>query len=184
MGIGEVKPGTTIILDKELFLVVTCEHAKLGRGAAFLRTKLKSLDSGKVIDKTLRDSDNVQTAFMEKRKLQFLYKDDPHYHFMDLETYEDLVLDKKRIEYESCWLKENQELDGLFFEHRLINLQLPQSLELTVAECEPGFRGNTVKQGTKLAKLETGSAVHVPLFINIGDVIKVNPEEKKYLGRA
>lgn len=174
----------TITLNKELFLVVDCEHAKLGRGSAFLRTKLRNLDTGKVIDKTLRDSDNVEQAFVEKRQLQFLYKDEPLYHFMDLETYEDLTLNKERIESVVLWLKENQTIDGLFFRHRLINLLLPNSLELKVVQTEPGFRGNTVKQGTKPAKLETGATVQVPLFVNVGDVIKVDPEREKYLGRA
>ena len=184
MSISDVRNGVTVILNKELFLVVECEHAKLGRGSAFLRTKLKNLDSGKVIEKTLRDSDNIELAFIEKRKLQFLYKDEPLFHFMDLETYEDLTLAEEKIEDVVIWLKENQIIDGLFFRHRLINLQLPNSLELKVVQTEPGFRGNTVKQGTKPAKLETGATVQVPLFINIGDVIKVDPERIKYLGRA
>ncbi|MBN2119444.1 MAG: elongation factor P [Candidatus Omnitrophica bacterium] len=184
MNIGEIRAGITIILNKELFLVIAAEHAKLGRGSAFLRAKLKSLDTGKVIDKTLRDSDNVEQAYIEKRKLQFLYKDEPLYHFMDLETYESLILNKEKIDDLTLWLKENLELEGLFFEHRLISLQLPSQLTLKVAQTEPGFRGNTVKQGTKPAKLETGATVQVPLFINIGDIIKVNPESKEYLGRA
>lgn len=184
MNIGDVKAGGTILLNKDLFLVLEAEHAKLGRGSAFLRTKLKNLCSGKIIDKTLRDSDSVEPAFIEKRKVQFLYKDELIYHFMDLGTYENFPLNKEKIEEISPWLKENLELEGIFFENKFINLQLPLSLELKVAQTEPGFRGNTVKQGTKVARLETGVTVQVPLFVNNGDIIKVSPQTGEYLGRA
>jgi len=171
-------------LNKELFLVLEAEHAKLGRGSAFLRTKLKNLYSGKIIDKTLRDSDSVEPAFIEKKRVQFLYKDESIYHFMDLDTYENFPLNREKIEEVSPWLKENLELEGIFFENKFINLQLPISLELKVNQTEPGFRGNTVKQGTKAARLETGVTVQVPLFVNNGDVIRVNPQTGEYLGRS
>ena len=184
MNIAEVKPGITLILNGELFLVLEAEHAKLGRGSAFLRAKLKSLNTGKVIERTLRDSDNIEQAFIEKKKVQFLYQDGRFYHFMNLETYEDFFLNKEAIEDVIPWLKENLELEGLFYRDKLINLQLPASLELKVVETEPGFRGNTVKQGTKPAKLETGITIQVPLFIEKGEIIKVNPQTGEYLARA
>ena len=184
MNIGEVRPGITIILNKELFLVIDCEHAKLGRGSAFLRTKIKSLNSGKIIEKTLRDSDNIEQAFIEKRKVQFLYKDDNIYYFMDLETYDNFPLSKDKIEEIYPWLKENLELEGFYYQNKIINLQLPSALQLKVIQTDPGYRGDTVKQGTKVAKLETGATIQVPLFINIGDILKVNPQTGEYLGRA
>lgn len=184
MDIAEIRPGITLILNKQLFLVVNCEHAKLGRGSAFLRAKLKNLSSGKTIDKTLRDSDKIDKAFIEKKRIQFLYEQNQHYYFMDLETFEDFPLNKGAIEDILPFLKENLELDGMFYEHKLITLQLPSSLELKVVKTEPGFRGDTIKQGTKPAKLETGATIQVPLFINIGDIIKVNPYTVEYLGRA
>ena len=184
MNIGEVRAGISIVLDKELFLVLECEHAKLGRGSAFLRSKLKNLNNGKIIERTLRDSDKIEHAFIEKRKVQFLYKDDPNYHFMDLETYENFPLNNDKIEEIIPWLKENLELDGLFFDNHLIYLQLPGALELKIIETDPGYRGDTVKQGTKQAKLETGTTIQVPLFINNGEIVKVNPQTGEYLGRG
>lgn len=184
MNIAEIKPGMTVTLNKELFQVINCQHAKLGRGGSFVRSKMKSLISGKILEKTLRNSDNVEPAFIEKRKLQFLYKEDSTYHFMNLESYEDLIMDKDKIPELTDWLKENMELEGIFFENRLISLEMASSIELKVVETEPGFKGDTVKQGTKPAKLETGAVVNVPIFINIGELIKVNPYTSEYLGRS
>ncbi len=184
MDIADVKSGMTIILNNELFLVLEAEHAKLGRGSAFLRARLKNLDTGKIIEKTLRSSDNIEGAFIEKKKVQFLYKDGDIFHFMNLETYEDFPLNEETIQEIAPWLKENLELEGIFFKERLINLQLPPSLELKVIETEPGFRGDTVKQGTKPAKLETGIVIQVPLFIENNDLIRVNPQTGEYLGRV
>ncbi len=184
MNVSEIKPGMTLLLNNEIYQVVSCEHAKLARGSAFLRTKLKNLNNGKVIENTLRNSDNINPAYIEKKKLQFLYKEDPFYHFMDMETYEDFALNKDKIEGVSIWLKENLELEGLFYDNRLIALEMPSFLTMEVAQTEPGIRGDTVKQGTKPAKLETGVNIQVPLFIDSGDKIKVNPQTQEYLGRA
>jgi len=184
MNIAEIKPGMTVTLNKELFQVINCQHAKLGRGGSFVRSKIKSLISGKVLEKTLRNSDNVEQAFIEKRKLQFLYKEGFIYHFMNLESYEDLIMDKDKIPELTEWLKENMELEGIFFENRLISLEMSSSIELKVIETDPGFKGDTVKQGTKPAKLETGAIVNVPIFINRGELIKINPYTSEYLGRS
>ncbi len=183
ISIAEIKPSMTLIYNSEVYIVLDCEHAKLGRGAAFCRVKLKNLKSAQVLDCTLRDSDNLKPAYIEKRKLQYLYCSGIHYHFLDLETYEDLVLDKPQIRDKIDWLKDNLELTGLFYENKLVGLDLPLSLELEVIETDPGFRGNTVKAGTKSAKLETGLIINVPLFLNIGDKVKVDTRTKEYLGR-
>ena len=174
----------TIIYNKELYVVLDCEHAKIARGPAFCRTKIKNLKTSQVLDCTLRDSDNVQRAFIEKRKLQYLYNQGELYHFLDLETYEDLILNKSFIEDKIIWLKDHLELIGLFYEHDLIDLEMPLSLLLKVIETAPGFRGDTVKGGNKPAKLETGLTINVPLFINNDDIIKVDTRSKEYLGRA
>lgn len=183
-GIKDLKPGMTISLNNELYLVLSCEHSKIARGSAFLRTKLKNLNTSAVLEKTLRDSDNIEEAFIEKRKIQFLYKEAQFFHFMDLETYEDLIISEEKIKEEANWLKENLELTGIFFQSKLISLELPSSLELKVTETEPGFRGDTVKSGTKPAKLETGVTIQVPLFIRPGDIIKVNPQTGEYISRG
>ena len=183
ISIGELKPAVTIIYNDELYNILDCEHAKLGRGSAFCRVKIKNLKTGQIRDCTLRDSDNVQIAFIEKRKLQYLYASDIHYHFLDLKTYEDLVLDESQISDKIDWFKDNLELTGLYYENELIGLEMPLSLELKVVETMPGYRGNTVKAGTKAAKLETGLVINVPLFINNGDILKVDTQTREYLGR-
>ncbi len=184
MSIGEIRPSMAITYNKELYIVLNCEHAKVARGAAFCRVKLKNLKSSQIKECTLRDSDNINRAFIEKRKLQFLYHDFQRYHFLDQETYEDLILHQSHIEDKTIWLKDNLELIGLFYQNKLLDLELPISLSLKVVETEPGFRGNTVKSGTKPAKLETGVAIDVPLFINSGETVKVDTRTKEYLGRA
>ncbi len=183
ISIAELKPSMTIIYNGELYNILDCEHAKLGRGSAFCRAKIKNLKTGQVQDCTLRDSDNVQIAFIEKRRLQYLYASDVHYHFLDLETYEGLVLDEPQISDKIDWLKDNLELTGLYYEGGLVGLEIPLSLELKVVETMPGCRGNSVKAGTKPAKLETGLVINVPLFINNGDILKVDTRTREYLGR-
>ena len=183
ISIGELKLSMTIVYNDTLYTILDCEHAKLGRGAAFCRIKIKNLKNGQIRDCTLRDSDNVKIAFIEKRKLQYLYASSVHYHFLDLETYEDLILDQPQISDKIDWLKDDLELTGLYYKHELVGLEIPLSLELKVVETMPGYRGNTVKAGTKAAKLETGLVINVPLFINNGDILKVDTRTREYLGR-
>lgn len=184
MPIGNIRPSNTIIYNNELYVVQTCEHAKVARGSAFCRVKLRNLKTGQPMNCTLRDSDNIELAFIEKRKLQYSYHDGNFYHFLDMETYHDLHLNKEQIEDELIWLKDNLELNGLFYNNELVSLDLPLSLMLKVTETDPGYRGDTVKMGTKPATLETGAVVQVPLFINTGDTIKVDTKTKEYLGRT
>lgn len=183
MSIGELKPSMTIAYNANIYTILNCEHAKLGRGPAFCRVKLKNIMNAQILDCTLRDSDNIQPILVEKRKLQYLYTSGTHYHFLDFETYEDLILDESRIKDKICWLKDNLELVGFFYENKLIELEVPLSLELKIVETDPGFRGNTVKAGTKSAKLETGLIINVPLFLNTEDTVKVDTQTKNYLGR-
>ncbi len=182
--IGEIRPGTAIIYNKELYTVLSCEHAKIARGSAFCRAKLKNLKTSQTLDCTLRDSDNIEKAYIEKREMQYQYNDGNLYHFLDMLTYNDLTLDDSHIGNNVCWLKDNLELTGLFYENELVGLELPMNLELKVAETTPGFRGDTVKTGNKPATLETGLVINVPLFINSNDIIKVDTRTKEYLGRA
>lgn len=183
ISIGELKPSIAIVYNDKLYTILSCEHAKLGRGAAFCRVKIKNLKNGQIRDCTLRDSDNIKIAFIEKRKLQYLYASSVYYHFLDLKTYEDLILDQPQISDKIDWLKDDLELTGLYYKHELVGLEIPLSLELKVVETTPGYRGNTVKAGTKAAKLETGLVINVPLFINNGDILKVDTRTREYLGR-
>jgi elongation factor P len=184
MNIGSIRPGMALLVDKELFQVVSCEHSKLARGSAFCRVKLRSHGSGKVFERTLRDSDDVEQAQVDRRKIQYLYTDGRMYNFMDLTNYDDLVLDEGHVGDSCYWLKENTEMTGLFFDNKLITLELPSALNLTITETEPGIRGDTVKSGTKPARLETGAVVQVPLFINQGETVIVNPHTGEYQSRA
>lgn len=184
ISIGSIKPGNSILYNGDLYAVVDCEHAKLARGSAFARVKLRNLKTGQTLECTLRDSDNVENAFIEKRSLQFLYHDGNIFHFMDLETYEELSLDKDHIGDRAVWLKDNLEITGLFYGTELVDFELPQSLELKVTETAPGAKGNTVKMATKPATLETGVVIQVPLFVNQGEMIKVDTRTSEYLGRA
>jgi elongation factor P len=184
MPIGNLRVSMAIIYNDNLFLVTDCEHAKLGRGAAFCRVKIKNLRTSQTMDATLRDSDNIEEAFIDKRKLQYLYKAGEIYHFMDLETYEDLTLDESHILEEKGFLKDNLEVIGFFYNREFLNLELPNSIEFKIVETSQGFRGDTVKAGTKPATLENGIVVQVPLFISPGEVIKVDTRTRKYIGRA
>ncbi len=184
MSIGEIKPGMAIIYNKELYVVSKCNHVKMGRGAAFCKAKIKNLKNSQVLECTLRDSDNLEKAFIEKRKLQYLYCQGDFYHFMDLQTYDDLIFSKLQIGDRDVLLKDDLEVIGHFHENSLIDFEFPNSLDLKVMETTPGHRGDTVKMGTKSAKLETGLIINVPLFININDTIKVNTQTREYLGRA
>jgi len=182
--IGSLKPGKAIIYNDELYIITKCEHSKLARGAAFCRTKLKNFKTGQTMECTLRDSDKIEEAFIDKRTLQFSYRDDNIFHFMDMETYEDMVLDSDIIGDQNIFLKDNLELIGLFYQDSLISFELPSSVDLKVIETAPGAKGDTVKMATKQAKLETGMLIQVPLFIESGETIKVDTRTREYVGRA
>ena len=181
MVIGEIRPSMALIYNKELYIVISCEHAKIARGAAFCRAKLRNMRTSQTLECTLRDSDNAERAFIEKRALQYVYKDGDLYHFMAMDNYEDLILHKSKIPDKLYWLKDNLELGGVFYKNELIDLELPLTMILKVAQTDPGFRGDTVKAGTKQAKMETGLKVNVPLFINTGDSIKVDTRTQTYM---
>jgi len=167
----------------QTYTILTCEHAKLGRGPAFCRAKLKNIKTAQIITCTLRDSDNLKQVFTEKRKLQYLYADNSGYHFLDLETYEDITLNKEKISDKHIWLKDNLELSGIFCDNELIDLEFPPYILLKVIVATPGIRGNTVKAGTKPVTLETGLIINVPLFIENNDTIKIDTSTKEYAGK-
>lgn len=184
ISISELKSSMAITYNDELYMILDCEHSKIARGSAFCRVRLKNLKTSQIRECTLRNSDNIKKAFIAKRELQYSYTEGEYYHFLDLETYDDLILQKLHLTDKIGWLKDNLNLVGLFYNKELLELELPLSIELKVIETDPGFRGDTVKIGTKPAKLETGLMINVPLFVNNGDIIKVNTRNKEYLGRA
>ncbi|MCF7893823.1 MAG: elongation factor P [Candidatus Omnitrophica bacterium] len=184
MSVSQLKPSLTIEYNGQPHIILESEHAKLARGSSFVRAKIKNLITSQVLSCTLRDSDKINTAFVERKKLMFSYKEGERYHFLDVDNYQDFILNQTAVEDKVGYLKENLELAGLFYKDKLINLELPTAITLEVVKTDPGFKGNTVKSGTKPAKLETGLAVEVPLFIKNGDKIKVDTRKGEYLERA
>ncbi len=184
ISVSQLKPSLTIEYNNQPYIILECEHAKLARGSSFVRAKIKNLINSQLTECTLRNSDKIKTAFVERKKLIFSYRDGSYYHFIDSNSYEDFILDCDKIKDQIAYLKENLELVGLFYKNKLINLELPQTITLAVTETEPGFKGDTRQAGTKPAKLETGLTVDVPLFIKTGDKIKIDTRNQQYLERA
>jgi elongation factor P len=172
-------------VDGTIFKVVEFQHVKPGKGSAFVRTKLRRTSDGNVIDRTFRAGEKFRAVRTEARKMQFLYSDGTDAHFMDAESYEQLAVPEKLVEAELRWTKPNDAVDVLFIDDQPSTLQLPASVELEVTSTEPGVRGDTASGGgTKPATLETGAVVNVPLFVNIGDRVKVQTETGDYMSRA
>ena len=180
---AEFKKGLRIVFDGEPYTIVDFQHVKPGKGGAFIRTKLKHLRSGKVIDNTFRSREKVELVDFEEKHMQYLYRDD-RYHFMDTESYEQLSLSPEEVGDARDYLKENTEVDVLYIGGRPVTVELPNFVELAIAKTDPGVRGDTAQGGTKPARLETGASVQVPLFLNEGDVVKIDTRTGEYLGRV
>jgi elongation factor P len=180
---AEFKKGLRIVFDEEPYVIVDFQHVKPGKGGAFVRTKLKHMRLGKVIDNTFRSGEKVELVDFDDKHMQFLYRDD-RYHFMDLETYEQVSLSADEVGDAREYLKENTEVDVLYIDGAPATVELPNFVELAIAHTEPGVRGDTAQGGTKPATLETGAVIQVPLFLNEGDVVKVDTRAGEYLGRV
>jgi len=180
---AEFKKGLRIMHDCQPYTIVDFQHVKPGKGGAFVRTKLKHMRQGKVIDNTFRAGERVDLVDYEEKHMQFLYKDE-RYNFMDLESYEQISLSGDEVGDAREYLKENTEVDVLFIDGSAAGVDLPNFIELAIARTDPGVRGDTAQGGTKPAVLETGATVQVPLFLNEGDVVKVDTRTGEYLGRV
>jgi len=180
---NQLKNGIFIKLNDQLYQVVEFQHVKPGKGPAFVRSKIRQIPSGAVIDKTFRPSDKIDTAFVEKRTIQYLYNAGDSYHFMDNDSYEEVELSAAAIEDKMHFLKENTNLEASYCDNKLIDITLPTFVELKITETEPGFKGDTSKAGNKPATTETGAVIQVPLFINPGDKIKVDTRTYSYVSR-
>lgn len=181
---NDFRTGVTIELEGGVWQVVDFQHVKPGKGAAFVRTKLKNVKTGAVVERTFNAGEKVPRAHIDRREMQFLYESDGSFNFMDNETYEQIGLTSDQLGDAKRFLKENMSIGVLFFQGIVIGIDLPYSVELAVVETDPGIRGDTATGGTKPAKLETGYVVRVPLFINIGDVLRVDTRTGEYLERA
>jgi elongation factor P len=181
---NEFKTGMAILLDGQLYQIIDYQHVKPGKGGAFVRTKLKNLRQDTIIDKTFRVEEKFQDAFIEQRKWQFLYAEGDLYHFLDQETFEETVVNKDRLHEQANFIAENSQVTAQIYEGRLVNLILPNFVYLKIVETEPGLKGDTAKAATKLARLETGLAIQVPLFVNAGDIVKIDTRTGEYVERA
>ena len=178
------KNGMHIELDGKVWRIVEFQHVKPGKGGAFVRTKLKAFDSGAVVDRTFRAGEKFVRIFTETKSVQYLYDDGADVHFMDEESYEQFAIPRGELEAELPYMQPNASFQVLAVNGKPSSIQLPSSVELTVTDTEPGVKGDTVSNVTKPATLETGAVVSVPLFVNVGDRLKVDPREGRYISRA
>lgn len=181
---GDLKKGIAIELDGELYQVLDYHHIKMGRGSAQLRLKLRNIRGGHTTEKTFQANEKFRMAQLDLRSVQYLYNDGDLYYFMDEENFEQTPLSSSQLGNILDYLKEGMSLMLTSYKDEVIGVEMPITVELAVVETEPGFKGDTATAGTKPAKLETGITVHVPLFVNNGDIIKVNTRDGSYLERA
>ena len=182
---NQFKNGNHIEVDGIVFKILEFQHVKPGKGGAFVRSKLRRASDGAVIDRTFRAGEKFRAVRTEARKMQFLYADGTDAHFMDAESYEQIAIPESGVGHALRWTKPNDTVDVLFIDDRPADLQLPASAELEVTHAEPGLRGDTASGGgTKPATLETGATVQVPLFVDVGDRVKVDTRTGEYMSRA
>lgn len=184
ISVNEFKTGVSIEMDGQAYVVVDFQHVKPGKGAAFVRAKLKNISSGGMVEKTFRAGEKVAKAHLDRREMQYLYNDGEGYIFMDNESYEQISITPEAIGDGVKWLLENMNIHVLVFQDKIIGIDLPNFVELKVVETEPGVRGDTATGATKNATLETGAVVQVPLFIEEGDVLRIDTRTGEYMERA
>ncbi len=182
---NQFRNGAHIDVEGTIFKIVEFQHVKPGKGGAFVRTKLRRASDGAVIDRTFRAGEKFRPVRTETRRMQFLYRDGSDAHFMDSESYEQLTIPESTMAESLRWMKESDEVELLYIDGQPADVQLPSAIDLEVTETEPGVRGDTASGGgNKPAVLETGARVQVPLFINIGDVVRVDTRSGEYVSRA
>ncbi|MEH2178139.1 elongation factor P [Nostoc sp.] len=180
---NDFRPGVSIVLDGSVWRVLEFLHVKPGKGSAFVRTKLKNVQSGSVMEKTFRAGETVPQATLEKSTMQHTYKEGDEYVFMDMETYEEGRLTREQIGDRVKYLKEGMEAEVIRWGEQVLGVELPKSVVLEIVQTDPGLKGDTATGGSKPATLETGAVVMVPLFISQGERIKVDTQEDKYISR-
>ena len=181
---GEFRNGVTIELDGGLYTITDFQHVKPGKGAAFVRSTLKNLETGAVVEKTFRPSEKMPRAHIDRRDLQYLYSDGELYHFMDNESFEQLEINAADVGDTMIFVKENEMVKVLEHSGRIFGIEPPTFVELEITETEPGFKGDTAQGATKPAVVETGATIKVPLFIDSGEIVKVDTRTGEYLGRV
>lgn len=184
ISVNDFKTGLTIEVENNIWQVIEFQHVKPGKGAAFVRSKLRNLRSGNIQEKTFRAGERVSRAHIENKTMQYLYVSGDIHSFMDTTTYEQIEMQTSQIEHELQFIKENMEVSLITYEGEILGIDLPNNVQLEVAETEPGLKGDTVSGGSKSATLETGLVVQVPLFINQGEVLSISTADGKYISRA
>ena len=178
-----IKNGLVINHKNNLFKIIEFQHVKPGKGGAFVRTKLKNVKTGQVIDETFRSGEKIEEIRLDAQNFNYLYKDSENYFFMNNDTFDQISLDRNAIGDSADFLIENTETTIVFHKNTPIEVRIPAHINLKVSETDPGEKGNTAQGGTKPATLETGITLQVPLFVQIGDVLRVDTREKKYIER-
>jgi len=181
---SDFRNGLSIILDSDIYLIVEFQHVKPGKGGAFVRTKLKNLRTGNTLEKTFRAGEKMEQAILERKKMNFLYNQDNEYHFMDMESFDQITIPAPAIGPQVKYLKDNTEVEVLSHNERVLGVDLPITMEFEVTETDPGLRGDTASGGSKPATVETGAVVNVPLFVNIGDKIRIDTRTDSYMERV
>jgi elongation factor P len=181
---NDFRTGVTVTIDGDAWQVVEFQHVKPGKGAAFVRAKMRNLCTGSVVERTFNAAERLPKAVLDRRAMQYLYQNGDLYVFMDNETYEQSELNKEQLGNATNFLKENMEAKIMVYEGRILGVELPNTVELTVVETEPGIKGDTATGGSKNATLDTGYVVKVPLFINEGDVLRIDTRSGEYIERA
>ena len=180
---NDIRPGQSLIIDGTIYLILEYQHVKPGKGKAFVKTKLKNLSDGGVVDKTFRADENVEQAFIDKQSFNYLYKDNNDYVFMNNETYEQINLNEIIIKDKYLFMKENQEITIQMYKNTPIDILLPASVELKVTKAEPAVKGDTVTSTNKVVTCETGLEISVPMFIEENEIIKIDTKNKTYMTR-
>lgn len=181
---SEFRKGLRILLDNEPFVIVDFQHVKPGKGGAFVRTRIKSLVSGNVLDRTFRSGDKVELPELEEAQMQFLYKEGDKYHFMDTRSYDQIYIDEKNLGDARNYIKEGLNIEVLIYKGNPIDVEIQNFVELRIVQTEPGMRGDTAQNATKPAVLETGYTIQVPLFVEEGEVVKIDTRTGQYIERV
>lgn len=184
LSINDIKSGLTILVNNQAHLVIETQHVKPGKGAAFVRAKIRNLKTGAIQEKTFRGDEKIEAAFVEERKFQYLYHTGSIYHFMDQENFEEISISEEHIQDKKKFLKDNLQVLAYFYKNDILNIVLPNFIEFKITHTEPGIKGDTAKSGTKPAQIETGATIQVPLFINTGDMIKMDTRSEEYIERV
>jgi len=184
LSINEIKSGVTVLIDNIVYQVVDTQHVKPGKGAAFVRARLRNLKNSAIQERTFRGDEKIEEAYVEEKKLQYQYASGNMYHFMDQDNFEEIALSDEILADKNKFLKDNIDVIAYFYKNEPLYIALPNFIEFKINHTEPGIKGDTAKSGTKPAEIETGATIQVPLFINIGDKIKVDTRTGDYVERV